>query len=179
MTRIVAGEWKGHSLPRLKAGSARPTTDRARTILFDTLHNVQEMHVLDLYSGTGALGFEALSRGAKSLVSIDHDREYILQQKAWIKQHQKPFQAFVGDVKKVLGTLKEKFDLILADPPYDNELPPEVLNLIKEHAAFNSIFVYERHRQNNSKLDSMKFILEKEKVVSETRIQFYKVTSHE
>ena len=68
MTRIIAGEWRGHPLPKLKTGSVRPTTDRARTILFDTLRDVREMHVLDLYSGTGALGFEALSRGAVSLI---------------------------------------------------------------------------------------------------------------
>lgn len=179
MTRIVAGEWKGHSLPNLTRGTVRPTTDRARTILFDTLRNVQDLTVLDLYSGTGALGFEALSRGAKSLVSIDSDRDYIQLQKKWILNHEKPFEALVGDVKNVLGFLKGKYDLILADPPYDMDLSKDEINLIEEHAAHNSTFVYERQRKSDSIIDSKYFTLEKEKLVSDTRIQFYKAKNYE
>ncbi len=174
MTRIIAGEWRGHSLPKLRGGSVRPTTDRARTILFDTLRDVREMTVLDLYSGTGALGFEALSRGARSMVSIDSDRNYIRQQKIWIAKHQKPFSAYIGDVKIILRKLKATFDLILADPPYAEDLSPEVLTLIEQHSASGTIFVYERNKRSESPLGSQLFELVKEKVVAETRIQIYK-----
>ncbi len=175
MTRIVAGEWRGHPLPKLKDGSVRPTTDRARTVLFDTLRDLRDMAVLDLYSGTGALGFEALSRGASSLVSIDHDRNYIQHQKAWMEKYDKPFKAYTGDVKIVLKRIDNKFDLILADPPYSENLSDDILEMIKEHAKTGSIFVYEKSRSSESQLDSKFFKLEKEKVVAETRIQIYKV----
>ncbi|MEA3287428.1 MAG: RsmD family RNA methyltransferase [Candidatus Marinimicrobia bacterium] len=174
MTRIIGGEWRGHSLPKLKGGSVRPTTDRARTVLFDTLHDVNGMKVLDLYSGTGALGFEALSRGARSLVSIDLDSNYIQQQKTWIKTHEKPFKAYIGDVNKVLDRISATFDLILADPPYAEGIPPEVLTHIEKHVAVGAIFVYERNRRSESPLGSKIFDLVKEKVVAETRIQIYK-----
>ena len=174
MTRIVAGEWRGHPLPKLESGSVRPTTDRARTVMFDTLHNVNGLKVLDLYSGTGALGFEALSRGALSLVSIDSDRSYIQHQKSWIKTHEKPFTAYIGDVGKVLGRLTATFDLILADPPYAEGISIDVLELIEKHAAVGAIFVYERNRRSANPLRSDVFDLIKEKVIAETRIQIYK-----
>ncbi len=174
MTRIVSGEWRGHPLPKLRGGSVRPTTDRARTVLFDTLRDVRGLNVLDLYSGTGALGFEALSRGAHSLVSIDIDGKYISQQNMWIKTHEKQFKAYVGDVKKVLKRLNDKFDLILADPPYMEEISSEVLSLIEAHADPGAIFVYEKARRSETVLESKIFKIEKEKVVAETRIQIYK-----
>ncbi len=174
MTRIIAGEWRGHPLPKLTKGSVRPTTDRARTILFDTLRNVQNFRVLDLYSGTGALGFEALSRGAQSLVSIDIDRNYIKQQISWVKKHDKPFQSYIGDVERMLKKLENTFDLILADPPYATGLTAPVLRLIEKYAAPGAFFVYERSRRDDVILESSVFKLEKEKVVAETRIQIYK-----
>ncbi|NQT61359.1 MAG: RsmD family RNA methyltransferase [Candidatus Marinimicrobia bacterium] len=174
MTRIIAGEWRGHPLPKLKTGSVRPTTDRARTILFDTLRDVQEMHVLDLYSGTGALGFEALSRGAESLVSIDRDSKYINEQKLWMRDRKKNFKAYVGDVQGVLTKLTQKFDLILADPPYAEKLSSSIMHLIEVHSAENAYFVYESARRDENTLDSDVFKLLKEKVVAETRIQIYK-----
>jgi len=175
MTRIIAGEWRGHPLPKLKTGSVRPTTDRARTILFDTLRDVRDMHVLDLYSGTGALGFEALSRGSASLVSIDRDPRYIHAQKAWIKGRDKTYKAYIGDVQRILRKLDQRFDLIFADPPYTDQLSDELLMLIEAHASKAAIFVYESARRDDRHFISEKFKLEKEKVVAETKIQIYKV----
>ncbi len=174
MTRIIAGEWRGHPLPKLKTGSVRPTTDRARTILYDTLRDVRDMNVLDLYSGTGALGFEALSRGAASLVSIDRDSKYISAQKLWMKTRDKNFEAYVGDVQGVLRKLTQKFDLILADPPYAEKLSSAIMHLIEVHRAENAYFVYESARRDEHILDSDVFSLLKEKVVAETKIQIYK-----
>ncbi len=174
MTRIIAGEWRGHPLPKLKTGSVRPTTDRARTILFDTLRDVSDMRVLDLYSGTGALGFEALSRGAISLISIDRDSKYINEQKLWMKKREKIFNAYVGDVQGILKKLTQKFDLILADPPYAELLSANIIHLIEVHAAENAYFVYESARRDETILDSEVFKLLKEKVVAETKIRIYK-----
>jgi len=174
MTRIIAGEWRGHPLPKLKTGSVRPTTDRARTIMFDTLRDVRDMHVLDIFSGTGALGFEALSRGAASLVSIDKDSTYIHAQKEWIKDRDMPYRAYVGDVLGMLRKLDQRFDLILADPPYAEKLSSDLIRLIEAHATEDAYFVYESARREENGFKSDVFKLAKEKVVAETRIQIYK-----
>jgi len=175
MTRIIAGEWRGHPLPNLKTGSVRPTTDRARTVLFDTLRNVQGKKVLDLYSGTGALGFEALSRGAASLVSIDKDSSYIRHQKEWINDRGKQFKAYTGEVGSTLKKLNQKYDLIFADPPYEEGISGDILGLIEDRISVDGIFVFEKSKRDESLLTSDVFVLEKEKVIAETKIQIYKV----
>ena len=134
------------------------------------------MDVLDLYSGTGALGFEALSRGAASLVSIDHDRQYIQAQKEWIISHKKPFQAIVGDVGRVLKNLQGSFDLIFADPPYEVGVSPAILRLIEERINSDGIFVYERDKKSDTPIESKIFNLIKEKTVAQTKIEIYKAT---
>ncbi len=174
MTRIISGEWRGHSLPHLKTGSVRPTTDRARTILFDTLRDVRGFSVLDLYSGTGALGFEALSRGADSLISIDRDAKYIKEQRNWIADREKTFKAYVGDVESQLKKIDQKFDLILADPPYADGISQSLISLIESHAHADTLFVFEKSKRDEASMDSQHFELFKEKVVAETRIQIYK-----
>lgn len=174
MTRIIAGEWRGHSLPKLKTGSVRPTTDRARTVLFDTLRDVRGLRVLDLYSGTGALGFESLSRGAESLVSVDHDRKYIQLQKEWVHTHEKPFKAHIGDVERVLQRLEGQFDLIFADPPYESGISESILDLIEQKIASGGRFVYERDKKSDTLLQSKIFNLVKEKIIAQTRIEIYK-----
>ncbi len=74
--RIIAGRFKGLRLPSPRKQGVRPTTDRVREALFSTLgHEVEDSRVLDLFAGTGAFGFEALSRGAASVVFVDDDRQ--------------------------------------------------------------------------------------------------------
>ena len=174
MTRIIAGEWRGHSLPRLSTGTVRPTTDRARTVLFDTLRDVTGFRVLDLYSGTGALGFEALSRGAKSVVSIDYDRKYIQEQKSWIKDRNRSFRAYHGDVEKVLKRLDGPFELIFADPPYDSQISDTIQRLVEGKIVSGGIFVYERDKKSDSPFESDIFKLVKEKIVAQTKLEIYK-----
>jgi len=174
MTRIIAGEWRGHPLPTLKTGTVRPTTDRARTILFDTLRDVHDMDVLDLFSGTGALGFEALSRGARSVISVDRDSNYIHAQKNWMEDRGKSFKTYTGDVHRVLKRVTQHFDLIFADPPYAESLGSELVTLIEEHANKNALFIYESSKREDKFMQSDVFELIKEKVVAETKIQIYK-----
>ncbi len=176
MTRIVAGEWKGHPLPKLKTGSVRPTTDRARTILFDTLGSVEGFEVLDLYSGTGALGFEALSRGAITLISVDMDRQYIQKQKRWIQEHDAADQVRLlsGKLPGALRRIQGEFDLILADPPYTKHIATEILAFVQDKLVSEGIFVYECDRRSESDLNYPGLVLFKEKLVAETRIQIYK-----
>ena len=176
MTRIVAGSWKGHPLPVLRTGQVRPTTDRARTVLFDTLGDIRNSHVLDLYSGTGALGFEALSRGATYLHSIDMDRRYIEEQRSWAEKHDlgNHFKASCARLPLVLTRIDEEFDIILADPPYHEPLDSKVSDFIESHLKPGGTFIYERGRRDTEELVSHRLLKFKQKVVADTLIQFYK-----
>jgi len=115
--RVVAGEFGGRRLKAPSGKAVRPTSDRAREALFSILGDISGADVCDLFCGTGALGIEALSRGARHAVLVDDDIS--------------PAQANVDalgiservdlvrrDAFEFLGTATASFDLILCDPPY-------------------------------------------------------------
>jgi 16S rRNA (guanine966-N2)-methyltransferase len=132
VTRIVAGAAKGRRLVVPDRGT-RPTSERAREALFNTLRSHLEVEgagVLDLFAGTGAVGLEALSRGAARVVFVERDRTAaaLLQRNIdsvglpGTRVHRRPVEAFLD-----AGT-EDGFDLVFADPPY--ELPDDQLGEI-------------------------------------------------
>lgn len=117
--RIISGIAKGRSIS-VPDSVARPTTDRTREALFSILNPVLEGAIcLDLFAGSGALGLEALSRGAEKCTFIDLDHRSITS----IKKNLKDLGLNGGDVRKgdathMAGYLDDSFDIIFADPPY-------------------------------------------------------------
>ena len=118
--RVVAGVFKGRRLAAPRGTRTRPTADRVREALFSMLGDVGGARVLDLYAGSGALGIEALSRGAGSAVFVERDAKAV----AAIERN----LAAVGveetvvrqDVERFLARADGAFDLVFCDPPYDS-----------------------------------------------------------
>jgi 16S rRNA (guanine966-N2)-methyltransferase len=121
--RIVAGAWKGRRL-RVPAGNrVRPTPDRVREALFSIVAGeIEGARVLDAYAGTGALGLEALSRGAANVVFVEADREVagLLRQNVASLAGGGRARVVLGRVETLLrrGQLAVPFDVVFADPPY-------------------------------------------------------------
>jgi 16S rRNA (guanine966-N2)-methyltransferase len=117
--RVVAGEFKGRRLAAPRGTRTRPTADRVREALFSMLGDVSGARVLDLYAGSGALGIEALSRGAASAVFVERDPQAV----AAIERNLAPLavEATVtrADVLRWLARAEGPFDLVFCDPPYD------------------------------------------------------------
>src|SRR5690554_2181723 len=122
--RVIAGQKKGHKLISLTKAKTRPTTDYVKEAIFSIIYDCQDMKVLDLYSGSGGLGFEALSRGASSLELVDRSEKAVkiamknmnkLQYEDRVKIHKQRVEAF-------LKIATERYDLILLDPPYNQNL---------------------------------------------------------
>lgn len=121
--RIIAGELKGRRIPVADFPGLRPTADRVREALFSILaERVAGAALLDAYSGSGALGFEALSRGAGRVVFLEADRRVAasLRRTAAALGVQDRCRILVGRALELVrrGTVHGPFDLILADPPY-------------------------------------------------------------
>ncbi|AEF93942.1 methyltransferase [Desulfotomaculum nigrificans CO-1-SRB] len=122
--RIIAGSARGRTLKSPKGMSTRPTTDRVREALFNILaHQVPDSKFLDLFSGTGAVAIEALSRGAARAVLVEKDRSAatIILNNLKLCGFSEKAQVLVLDVQRAIQTLgkkKEVFDLIFIDPPY-------------------------------------------------------------
>ena len=118
--RIVAGEHRGRRLQAPRGRSTRPTADRVREALFSMLGDVRGVRVLDLFAGSGALGIEALSRGAASVVFVERDTAAV----AAIRRNLEAIGAAETAVRRrevlgFLGSCRESFDLVFVDPPYD------------------------------------------------------------
>ena len=135
--RVVAGESRGRRLAPVPAGT-RPVSDRAREGLFSSLGElVQGARVLDLFAGTGALGIEALSRGAASATFVERSPEAIdtihdnlertgMKERARVLR--RDARKFVTGPSEVPAKHGETYDLVLADPPYDT--PPRTLDAL-------------------------------------------------
>ncbi len=153
--RIIAGEFRSRPIVAPKCKATRPTTDRARDSLFNVLNNLisfDRMRVLDLYAGSGAFSFEALSRGAKHATLVERDRHAIIAIDANAKSlNVKDYVAvFHSDVLAFLRKQTKQFDLVFADAPYDDEQSRELLpTMLLERAARNGICIIEHRSSDN------------------------------
>src|SRR3954451_21693234 len=127
--RVIAGTYGGRTLKTPKGDSTRPTSDRVREALFSILHDrIQDARVLDLFAGSGALGLEALSRGAGSVTFVDLDRAAFAAVKANLAALGAEREVRQIDALRFLsGALQ--YDLVFLAPPYRlaERLPPPPL----------------------------------------------------
>ncbi len=135
--RIISGEFKGRKFQLPKGLTLRPTTDFAKEGLFNVLRNLtvfEEKRVLDLFAGTGSLSLEFISRGAQWVLAIDINETHcrlIREFSAKIECDHK-VEAIRSDVFKYLQVSGEKFDIIVADPPYDHKKITDIPQIIFE-----------------------------------------------
>ncbi len=149
--RIIAGKKKGLKLQAPKGLNTRPTTDRVKENLFNILQrDVRGRTVLDLFAGTGALGIEAMSRGAKKAVFVERDRHTYtrLCENLHKVSDLGDMPTYQRDAFSFLDECKEQFDMVFLDPPYQKGLGRKAIenlvgrNLLTEGA----LVVLETHR---------------------------------
>ena len=165
--RVISGKSRGKKLISLDGDNTRPTLDRVKEALFSKIQfDIQNSVVLDLFAGSGALGIEALSRGAKEVVFCDNvlDAINIIKQNVTNTKNLDKSIIINQDYKKVLENMykqNKKFDIIFLDPPYKTNLAIESLHKIidKDLLANEGIIIVETDDINKEKE-----ILEIEKV---------------
>ena len=152
--RVIAGDYKGRRLTSPSDYSVRPTTDKVKEALFSILsEKIYGSKVLDLFSGTGSLGIEALSRGAEKCVFGDNSRDSIKLIKSNIAHCRAEKGAVIipGDYKKILMSTTEKMDIILLDPPYGKGFLEECFKIIDEEdiLAEDGVIIAEHRREEH------------------------------
>ena len=119
--RIISGKWRGRALDVPKGDTTRPTADRTREALFSMLQSrlgsFEGLRVADLFAGTGALGLEALSRGAAHATFVEQDKAALAALKANVARLEAKAEVMAVSVS-ALGPARAPFDLLLLDPPY-------------------------------------------------------------
>ena len=138
MTRIVAGSHRGRSLRVPGGGATRPTSDRAREGLFNTLAalgGVEGARVLDLYAGTGALGLEALSRGAAAATLVEQADKALAALRRNVDELGLAAEVVAAPAERFLAGAPRPYDVVLLDPPYDVDADPVLAQLVPWLAA--------------------------------------------
>ena len=134
--RIIAGKAKGTKLYTLEGENTRPTLDRVKESLFNIIQNeIQDAIFLDLFSGSGAIGLEAVSRGAKKAILCDQSKEACkIIKKNIDKTHAlEKIELYQTDFKEVLKhKIHEKLNIVFLDPPYKTDFAIEAVKVILE-----------------------------------------------
>jgi 16S rRNA (guanine966-N2)-methyltransferase len=122
--RIIGGRWRGTRLPVVDAAGLRPTSDRVRETLFNWLQSkLPDARVLDLFAGSGALGLEAMSRGAREAMLVEREPDAAEQLRTSVDRLHAGSEAHVvrADALSLLRTpLHGRFDVVFIDPPFDS-----------------------------------------------------------
>jgi 16S rRNA (guanine966-N2)-methyltransferase len=140
--RIIAGSHRGHRIVAPAGRDTRPTSDRVRENAFNLIGPVDGADVLDLFAGSGALGLEALSRGAASATFVESDREACRTINANLDKLRFRGTVLCQDAGRALQRERRRYDLVLCDPPYDYDharLAPPLAGLLPE----DGLLVYE------------------------------------
>jgi 16S rRNA (guanine(966)-N(2))-methyltransferase RsmD len=147
--RIIAGQFKGRRLKAPSWEGLRPTSDKLRETLFNILApRIEGARVLDGYAGTGAVGIEAISRGAAHVSFVERNRRAaaLIAENLAVCGVQQGYTIHCGDVVSAFGLLppEERFDLILLDPPYDADDVTNALVAAAARLASGGVLVLER-----------------------------------
>lgn len=178
MSRIIAGTHRGRRL-KVPAGTAtRPTSDRAREGLFSSLQTLLELEgsqVLDLYSGSGALGLEALSRGAAGATLVEHDPKALAVIAVNVADLDLAATVVSADVTSFLGGEARQVDLVLADPPYDVEVG-DLLELVVPWLAPGGVLVLERRTRGSAPVAPVGLTLIRDRRYGEATLWYFRAS---
>ena len=157
--RIISGRFKGRVLASFQADHIRPTTDRVKETLFNKwMHSLDEARVLDLFSGTGSLGLEALSRGASHVQFVEINLKSIdilKKNTALLKVPNSEYSILKSDVITFLNKYKgEAFDLILIDPPFTEKMAHDVMSALAKSACFKEETLIAIESQKKEKMEN-------------------------
>lgn len=179
--RVIAGKARRHNLVSPSGLDVRPTTDRTKETLFNMVNmSIYDSNFLDLFSGSGAIGIEALSRGAKKAVFVENSSDALkcieenlestkLRELAWI---------YKMDIIKAINKLnnnKETFDIIFMDPPYNKGWESQIISLIEQNGLLNEDGMIVCESSNETKFDfiqNTEYEIFKEKVFKTNKFTF-------
>jgi 16S rRNA (guanine966-N2)-methyltransferase len=168
--RVVAGRYKGRTLHAPRGSAVRPTSDKVRGAIFNVLGEVEGLRVLDLFAGTGALGIEALSRGAADATFVDTDTAAVERNLAAIGAAAAVHRR---DALRWLADANGPYDLVFADPPYSSapSLGARLTELLPAVLSKNARIVTESDKRAPLELG---IPLEFERDYGDTRIRIHR-----
>jgi 16S rRNA (guanine(966)-N(2))-methyltransferase RsmD len=181
MLRIISGKYKGFKLNLVPSKKTKSTSHLVRKALFDTLGNIiNNSIVLDLFSGSGSYGFEAISRNAKKIYLIDNlfpAFETLKKNQKKLNLSNEKVHIFFSNAFKILKKFKKQkilFDIIILDPPYFCNLHNLLFKQLDEITHSKSIIIFEINHKTNLPKETEKFITIRKKKYGSKKLNYYK-----
>lgn len=175
--RIVSGKYRGRKLNSPKNNDVRPTSDMIKESVFNIIqNNIPNCRFLDLFAGSGAIGIEALSRGAKEVVFVDNNKESLAIVKSNLDLIGESAKIIYKDYSNALAELQGlAFDIIYIDPPFVFRDINAILTLIDKYNILSDtgIVVYESLYDSGEKEKAENFVLIKSKKYGTISIDIY------
>lgn len=175
--RIIGGQWRSRRLSFPDSEGLRPTTDRVRETVFNWLSpELPGARVLDLFAGSGALGIEALSRGAGELIAVELDRKVAAQLSANRDLLGAHFEVVCADAISWLPSASERFDLVFLDPPFRKGLLAELVEALAHSDILTPDALIYVEQEKEATLPSVpaNWSLMKEKVAGQVSYRLYR-----
>ncbi len=182
--RVIAGEKKGRKLGSPKGDLIRPTPDKVKGALFNILaEKNSDAIIIDLFAGSGAIGIEALSRGARKVYFGDFDKASFnlvkknLEHLDYTKEDDDKGEVLYGDYSEVLTEIKEKADIIFLDPPYGKGIYEDVLNSISDNDSLkkDGVIIIERDTWNPIPDEVAKYTKKDTRKYGKTSIDIFEI----
>lgn len=178
--RIIAGKHRGRKLPVLLANGLRPTTDRVKETVFNWLMPyINNANCLDCFAGSGGLGFEALSRGAKNVTLVELNKSAAKQlssNKALLKADNMNIindDALAYLSSNLTKNTEEKFDVVFIDPPFRKALVEQTVKLLNQNNLADQALIYVEMESEGKQAIPSNWQLLKEKVAGQVVFQLY------
>ena len=170
--RIISGKYRGMVLAEFKGENIRPTADRVKESLFNILYSsLAGARVLDMFCGSGNLGIECISRGAKEVHFNDISKESLAVLKKNLSRIEGNFRITNYDFSCCMKE-SDIYDLVFIDPPYASDAGIKALKLIPNHLSGDGIAVFERDRPFDGEIEGLKKVDERR--YGKTYLSFFK-----
>jgi len=164
--RIVAGKYRGKKLKDFELESTKPTLDKVKESIFNLIQfDVVGAVVLDLFSGTGALGVEAISRGASTVHMVEKNLQAVKIVKENLNGIEGDFKVYCKDYLDFLNSINIKFDIVLLDPPYNTDYGINAIKVLTEKNLLNdnAIIIFETAENKEIDFANLPFEIKKKK----------------
>lgn len=176
--RVITGFARGRKLETLEGLDTRPTGEKVKEAEFSSIQfEIEGRTVLDLFAGSGQLGIEALSRGAKSATFVDSNPEAIKIIKSNLDKTglSKNASAAAGDYMQFLTYTKAVFDVVFIDPPYSKELAEKAVPLVIPHMSKGGVIVVETAKQDPMPEEVDDWYVKRKTDYGKTTVRYYRI----
>lgn len=177
--RIIAGSLKGLQFQAPHGHRTHPMSEKVRGALFNVLGDIEGLSFLDAFAGSGALAFEAASRGARSVIAVDKDTSAhkTIEQNVQELHLQKIVHVTKANIAGwSIHNMEKKFDIVLLDPPYDDIQAKLLERLAKRHAKTNGLVILSLPPKADFSLPPTHYSLLSTKPYGDTQLAFYRKT---